>query len=235
MTVNFFVAIDFDGTVTDKDITDVVIQRFAKSGWEAAEERWEKGIIGSKECLSQQMSLIEAPISRLLDFVKDFAIDRTFPHFISFLKKCQIPHAIISDGFSMFANSILDKSGLKNIPVYANSLKEEDGRLRAIFPYSENGCASGTCKCKVAETLSSDVPLILIGDGRSDFCLADKAAFVFSKRKLSHYCKAGKIPHITFENFRQTERYLTTLMKQTSQYGMSRLSEIQLPLEIVKT
>lgn len=234
MTANFFVAIDFDGTVTDKDITDAVIQRFAKPGWEAAEERWEKGIIGSRECLSQQMSLIDASISRLLDFVKDFAIDKTFPGFVSFLRAHRIPHAIISDGFSLFANSILSQSGLKDIPIYANSLKEENGRLQAIFPYSGDGCVSGTCKCAVAETLSRDLPLILIGDGRSDFCLADKAAFVFSKRKLSHYCKAGKIPHIAFENFRQPEGYLTTLMKYSSHYGMSKLlSEIQLPLETV--
>lgn len=216
MIPKLFVAIDFDGTITAKDITDAVIQRFARPGWEAAEEDWEKGLIGSKKCLEIQMGLIDEPLSRLLDFVDNFAIDKTFLDFAAFLRKHNIPHAVVSDGFGEFSRRILRNAGLADIPVYANSLKEEGGKLKTFFPNSREGCHAGTCKCLVTDNIANNAPVILVGDGRSDFGLAGKATFVFSKGKLTDYCKANGITHHPFENFNDVERYMAVLLNHAS-------------------
>jgi 2-hydroxy-3-keto-5-methylthiopentenyl-1-phosphate phosphatase len=36
----------------------------------------------------------------------------------------------------------------------------------------------------------------LIGDGRSDFCVAREASFVFAKGRLADHCEAEGIPHM---------------------------------------
>jgi len=120
MERKFFVSIDFDGTIANFDITDLVIQKFAKDGWQEAEELWEKGIIGSKECLTIQISLIEEKLEYILDYLKNFSIDETFIEFTDFLKKNNIPFAIVSDGFKIFIKEMLKNAGLKDIPIYAN-------------------------------------------------------------------------------------------------------------------
>lgn len=210
---NPFISIDFDGTVTDSDITDAIIKEFAKPGWEEAERLWEEGVIGSRECLTMQMALIDAPIERFLEYIRGFAIDESFVGFIGFLKEFHIPFGIISDGFQVVIESLLADTGLHGIPVYANQLVEGDRGLNALFPYANKSCSSGMCKCKTAEGLSNGLPIIHIGDGRSDFCLAEKAAYVFSKRRLTDYCRTKGIPHSAFNNFKVIGRSLRILLE----------------------
>lgn len=216
MNPGFFVSIDFDGTIATHDITDEVIKKFAKPGWEEAEELWEKGLIGSRECLERQMSLIDASLDEVLDYVDNFSIDRYFTEFTNYLTHCNIPFAIISDGFHIFVKRLLENEGIKNVPVYANELVEENGKLKTVFPFSNKYCLSGTCKCAISEQFSNDIPVILIGDGKSDFCIADKADYVFSKGKLSAYCKIKNIPYHPFDNFKDLKRNIIKLKVNNS-------------------
>ncbi|HEX8949347.1 MAG TPA: MtnX-like HAD-IB family phosphatase [Dissulfurispiraceae bacterium] len=215
MEQNFFISIDFDGTVADRDITDAIIQEFAAPEWEEVEKLWEAGSIGSRECLSAQMSLIDLPLHTILAHAGKFAVNRSFIGFVDFLRKHEIPFCIISDGFRVVIERLLANAGLKGIPVYANTLSEENGRLKASFPYSRAQCSSGTCKCRIAGKLSRGLPVVHIGDGRSDFCIAEKAAYVFSKGKLTAHCKASGLAHTSFEHFRTVEKSLAILLAHT--------------------
>lgn len=212
---NLFISIDFDGTVTDSDITDAIIKEFAKPGWEEAERLWEKGSIGSRECLAMQIALIDTPIKRLLEYIRGFTINESFIGFLGFLKEFNIPFGIISDGFQIVIESLLADNGLYDVPVYANRLVESDKGLKTIFPYANKSCSSGICKCKIASKLSNGLPIIHIGDGQSDFCLAEKAAYVFSKRKLTDYCRTKGIPHSKFNNFKIIEKSMKMLLEYT--------------------
>lgn len=220
--MDYFVAIDFDGTVTDVDITDAVISEFAAPEWKISEELWECGIIGSQECLETQMSLIDASQGELLAYIEQFSIKASFSDFTAFLKGRKIPFAIISDGFRPFIERLLNKAGLKDIPVYANNLFNKAGKTATAFPYATPDCPSATCKCMVSERLGKSRPVILVGDGRSDFCIAEKAAFVFSKGRLTEYCIDRGIPHQQFSGFREVEKGIRNLLEglQPEQRGL---------------
>jgi hypothetical protein len=51
---------DFDGTISVEDITDALLVRFAKPGWEDIEQAWKRGEIGSRECMARQIALLDA-------------------------------------------------------------------------------------------------------------------------------------------------------------------------------
>lgn len=209
----FFVSVDFDGTVTDLDITDSVIKEFAVPGWEEIEVLWEDGEIGSRECLSRQMALINTPVRGLLEHVRSMSINESFISFVDFMRSSGIPFGIISDGFQIFIESLLIEAGLQGVPVYANQLIEGENGLKTFFPYTNPACPSGMCKCRTARDLSNLLPIIHIGDGRSDFCIADKAAYVFAKDKLAHYCVSKEIPHTAFSSFASVEDNLRALVQ----------------------
>src|SRR2546425_827163 len=39
---------DFDGTISLLDVTDTLLNRFGKPGWQELEDAWERGEIGSR-------------------------------------------------------------------------------------------------------------------------------------------------------------------------------------------
>ncbi len=210
------VAIDFDGTVTEVDVIDEILRSFAKPEWRAVEVLWERGIIGSRQCLEAQMAMVDRPLERILRLVDGFSIDPSFGRFCRFLRQNDIPFAIVSDGFQVFIERMLMNAGLNGIPVLANILKEEHGSLNILFPYTEQGCLSANCKCSAVSELSRDRGLIVIGDGRSDFCLASKAAHVYAKNKLSAYCHEREIPYTAFHNFSDIQNHLQTQGEKSS-------------------
>lgn len=209
MNPSFFLAIDFDGTIVAQDVTDSVIQRFSRPGWETPERLWTDGKIGSRECLSTQISLLSASIKEILCYLDDMRVDPTFPAFVNFLRDASIPFAIISDGFHEFIERLLENSSLDEMPlVVANRISETKSGLEAIFPNYREPCSSGTCKCAAAAELGDGLPVILIGDGRSDFCLAQKAIYVLSKGKLSNFCSDNSIPGQPFKDFSDATRII---------------------------
>ena len=59
------------------------------------------------------------------------------------------------------------------------------------------------CKCAVADYVSKKVggPVVLIGDGKSDACLALHADIVFAKSSLIKHCEKNNVKHHTFNTF----------------------------------
>ena len=47
--------------------------------------------------------------------------------------------------------------------------------------------------------------VIYIGDGVSDFCVANKADILYAKSKLSDYCKNKGINYIPYETFKDVD------------------------------
>ncbi|MBF0565253.1 MAG: MtnX-like HAD-IB family phosphatase [Nitrospirae bacterium] len=209
MEKGFFVSIDFDGTVTYADVTDAILKAFAGPGWEEIEDAWQKGLIGSGRCLTGQMALVDATGDELLDFVDSFELRPGFTDFLGTLKALSIPFGIVSDGFEVVIRRILSKTGFDDVPVYANGLTTVKGRMVPVFPNSARGCPSGTCKCKVVDKSGAGLPVIHIGDGRSDFCVAQKASLVFCRGALLSHCESSGILHHPFNDFFDIAKALT--------------------------
>ncbi|HEY0122755.1 MAG TPA: MtnX-like HAD-IB family phosphatase [Rhizobium sp.] len=195
---------DFDGTISIEDATDMVLSRFAGPEWEDIERQWKQGLMGSGECMRRQIALVEASRKDLDALLDTMSIDPGFEEFLSYCRGTDLPVTIVSDGVDYFIRHILARHGIDDIPIVANVLTccFADGRESySLFPSpTASGCMSGSgvCKCRVVK--SSDLQ-IYIGDGRSDFCVADKVDLVFAKAKLIGYCEDRDIPYVAFETF----------------------------------
>jgi 2-hydroxy-3-keto-5-methylthiopentenyl-1-phosphate phosphatase len=91
------------------------------------------------------------------------------------------------------------------MPIYANKLHFKPNGVSISYPFRNPDCkaGNGVCKCKIAEELSANVggPVILVGDGKSDYCLAKHADIVFAKGKLITHCEQENIPFHRFQTF----------------------------------
>lgn len=196
--------IDFDGTLSVGDTVDAMLERFADDRWEDLEDEWLKGNITAIECMKQQLDLVEADQVTLENFFRGIQLDASFIPFHKYISHFS-KVAIVSDGLDHAIDVATHNADIPAMPIYANKLTFKPNGVSISYPYRNPDCkaGNGVCKCQIAEQLSADVggPVVLIGDGKSDYCLAKYADVVFAKGKLITHCEQENIPFMRFQTF----------------------------------
>ena len=199
-SVEVRVFLDFDGTVSQVDVVDAILESFADPGWRRIEEEWRVGHIGSRECLRAQMSLVcasERDMNALLDRIE---LDDGFVDVLQTCARHAVPLHILSDGFDYCIERILGRHRrelgalLSDVGISASHLEPHGDRAwRANFPFFAEGCAHGCATCKPAAMrvlrAGGSEPAVFVGDGLSDRYAARAADMVFAKNALADYCK----------------------------------------------
>jgi 2-hydroxy-3-keto-5-methylthiopentenyl-1-phosphate phosphatase len=205
--MRFHFAVDFDGTVSLIDTTDHLLERFAAKEWLDVEKEWVAGKIGSRECLARQAALLDAGAEDIASTLAAADIDPEFPAFVRLVQGLGASIEIVSDGFDRCIQPILARENL-NIALTSNRLVPVgDRHWRAEFPHSSDICPamSGVCKCR---TLSGERFTVMIGDGRSDFCIAGQADFVLAKGKLAEHCEERGYAFLPISGFADVINWL---------------------------
>ncbi len=200
--MNCHVYVDFDGTIMLCDTTDYLFDRFALPEWRVVEEEWACGRIGSRECMARQVALLRVTKSELAAAVSELEIDPGFAAFLSMLRQRGIGATVVSDGLDMVIDLTLQRYGL-DVPYFANRLVQAgNDTWRLEFPHVRDDCAAGSGHCKCARTEDHRRALgVVVGDGRSDFCIAGRADLVLAKSALIRECEANGLPHLPFRDF----------------------------------
>ncbi len=214
-TIHFF--LDFDGTIAASDVVDLVLEKYADKKWKEIEKEWSAGKIGSRECLSRQISLIKANPDDLKNIAYGVSLD---PYFLYFLKKAEelgVLVTIVSDGFDILIEQVLKKNFekhstlLKALPIFSNKLVRDGEGFKAVFatePVCEHGCAN--CKAKVIKKSTSfDDHVFFVGDGLSDRYAAETVHLTFAKGKLLDYCKSKNLDAIAYQDFKKITEWLS--------------------------
>lgn len=199
--------IDFDGTITKTDTTDRLLEQFAQGDFNQIEQDWLCGRISSKECMQTQYDMIQGLESEIRYELEHVEID---PGFIDFCRLMQNKAnlIIVSDGIDYPIEYLLKKHGLL-LPYYANHFSFLKEGVAISFPFEVKQCKSkcGLCKCHIfhEQQFNDSRKSILIGNGKSDVCLAHQVDFVFAKEYLLTYCQQHQIKHFGFTNFGDLE------------------------------
>jgi 2-hydroxy-3-keto-5-methylthiopentenyl-1-phosphate phosphatase len=217
--VKCHVFVDFDGTIVPCDATDFLFERFAHPAWREVEAEWQAGQIGSRECMTRQVALLRAAPESLLGALSTIKVD---PGFATFVRECErngVGMTVVSDGFDFVIERVLANAGHRNIGFNANHLEPSgEGRWRVTFPHARSDCRAlaGNCKCSFTFPHSSSVKVV-IGDGRSDFCIAGEADLVFAKGTLLELCRTNGTAHYAFDDFFSVTKQLSSWLR--SNYG----------------
>lgn len=210
------VLVDFDGTIATDDTTDRLLERFAEPGWQAIEDEWKAGLIGSRECMVRQIALVRATPEEYADFVSGIEIDPAFPGFVALCRSRGLEVTVVSDGLDRTVGAVLARHGL-DLPFRANQLEWLGGdRWRLLFPHGRADCRSlaGNCKCQFAVAPSGTIRVV-VGDGRSDFCVAREAELVLAKRALADHAAETGLPHFPIQSFTEATTLFAAWLDET--------------------
>ena len=211
---------DFDGTITQLDVTDQILTQLAHPSWREIEQEWMMGLIGSRECLERQIALVDAPAGELHSVIDSVALDAEFKPFCQFARKKRLPVYIVSDGFDYVIRRVLKRAGVERyfrsgVSLFASALRQEGRRLVPSFPHSPEPCAHGCATCKAAlirRLRQGRQPVIFVGDGMSDRFAVELADVVFAKRHLLAYCRENGIVCHPFETFKEVHATLERML-----------------------
>jgi 2,3-diketo-5-methylthio-1-phosphopentane phosphatase len=195
------VLLDFDGTVAPDDPTDRLLERFADPAWRDIEAAWQAGRISSRECMGSQAALLRATPRELDAAIRTIEVDPGFRGFLSLCRRHGVGVTIVSDGFDRVVRNVLQRAQL-SIPFFANRLDWQGGdRWRLGFPHARSDCPSDGANCKCSHRSRRSERCVVVGDGRSDFCMAAAADYVISKGSLTQFCRRRGLPHAPFDTF----------------------------------
>nr|WP_316628316.1 HAD-IB family phosphatase [uncultured Brevundimonas sp.] len=211
---------DFDGTISDRDATDSLLQAFGRPGWTDLENAWEQGQIGSKACMTGQIALLDMTDRAFDQALSAIQVDSAFPAFVRAAQGFGAPISIVSDGLDLAIERILAPLNLGALPVMANQMEQVSAnRWRLNTPWSSAACVkdSANCKCaRLAEARRTANRILYIGDSTSDFCVSGKADFVLAKRRLIDHCRANAIPHAPIDDFTDALALLPEILSRPS-------------------
>jgi 2,3-diketo-5-methylthio-1-phosphopentane phosphatase len=234
-TITPVVYVDFDGTITLKDIGDELFKHFSVF------EPYHKNLLTGELAINEYWKILcrnirnDVGFKEIEEYAENCLIDLYFLKFVDFCSLNGIKVNILSDGFDAYIQPLLKKYDLDWITVYSNNLlKREEGFIPYFPNASEScGCLCASCKRNVLLTsVATDDTVVFIGDGISDYCVAEHSDIVFAKKKLASYCNEKRIPHYPYKTFFDVIRifeklFATNSFKKRRQAELSRQRAFQ--------
>ena len=199
------VVVDFDGTVTERAVSYMLLEKYGRPGWRELDQRYAAGELTAREVIAAQFAMIDATDEQIADFARQHVKLRAgFPEFVSHLRGLGYPVAIASEGLDIYIDPVLDENLVDYVNLFYNEAsRDAEGRLVPHYPHADMDCDDcGNCKSALVKALQADGNyVVFIGNGRTDYCPAKYANIVFACDMLASKLQEEGRPFILFDDF----------------------------------
>jgi 2-hydroxy-3-keto-5-methylthiopentenyl-1-phosphate phosphatase len=188
--------LDWDGTVTERDTLDLVLERFADPEvYERLEAELEAGRLTLNEVIAAEFAMVTAPLDEVLAHVLEQA--RVRPGFAE-LARARHP-LVVSSGFHELIEPVLQREGvLDAVELRANRVDARPDGWRVHFRVAETCEVCGE-PCKRADLPAGEV--VYAGDGHSDYCASLAAERVFATGGLARWLEGRGVAFAPLTDF----------------------------------
>ena len=204
---------DFDGTITEKDVSFFLLDAFAQGDWRQLLQEYKEHKISVAYFNTKAFSMVKADEETLLGAIRDKAKIRAgFQELIAYCSRRDFRLVIVSNGLDFYIKAILKDIGLENLEVHAAQTQfyPEGLVVKYIRPdgkQSDNGLKETYIKL----FLSQGYRVIYIGNGDSDVFPAKYAHQVFARSQLLTYCRENNLRCKPFNDLTDIIRALDPL------------------------
>ena len=202
-TMKILIQCDFDGTVTEDDISFMLLDTFAKGDWRAINKQYSDGIITVGEFNERAFGLVRAGKKVMLNYLNDKVKIR--PGFQKFVEICQekgIRLVIVSNGLDFYIKKVLEDMGLLNLEYHAAETRFHANVLKVRYIGPDNSVVDSGYKEKyLNHFLSEGYYVVYIGNGTSDLLPARGAHQIFATESLLEHCQSSGVTCIPFNSF----------------------------------
>ncbi len=201
--------LDFDGTITMRDSSELVLRRFADERWLIYDDMMDRGEIGLEDCMKLQFALVhERPESIIAYLENNVEAREGLSDFLHFVGKGGGDICIVSAGLDFFIEHFMKTNfGEFELKKTTGKAVWNDGAIRFTFPSIKNPGALDFKQDAVLEARKRHDKVIYIGDGSSDYNAARSSDHTYAVKgsRLAAMCSRESLPHSTFSRFSELE------------------------------
>jgi 2-hydroxy-3-keto-5-methylthiopentenyl-1-phosphate phosphatase len=207
---------DFDGTVTEEDVSFLLLEHFAEGDWRAILRDYQAGRIPVGAFNTQAFAMVKADKQTLVDFVLKNEEVRVRPGFTELVGYCSgrgIKFVIVSNGVDFYIEAILVAMGIKGIEVFAAKSRFKSGGMGVAYIGRDGQrLEAGFKEAHVGRLREAGYDVIYVGNGMSDIYPARLSRHVFATGDLLERCRGEKLVCLPFNDFRDVLNGLKALL-----------------------
>lgn len=160
--------VDFDGTITDRDLLDDVAQTFGDERvYREVDEGLDRRSMTLHDVLRREFEPVRAPLGEVVEWVLEHAQVR--PGFHELVERARAEGwnlVIVSSGFQELIQPVLEREGLADVPLVSNRVEPHADGWRVHFrDDDECGTCGEPCKRATVEKLADGGEVVYVGDG----------------------------------------------------------------------
>ena len=204
---------DFDGTITEKDVSFLVLDAFANGNWRQLLADYRDGKISVGHFNTTAFAMVKADRQTLVEFVQHKAEIRAgFHELLDYCQKNEFRFVIVSNGLDFYIDTILRDIGVENIEVFAAQTRFDPRGIEVRYIGPDGSELQDAFKESYVRLFLKDgYRVIYLGDGVSDIRPASLAHRVFARGNLLTRCSETNLKCIPFADLNDVVRGLEFL------------------------
>ncbi|MFH1775453.1 MAG: MtnX-like HAD-IB family phosphatase [Chloroflexota bacterium] len=192
---------DFDGTITEKDVSFLLLDAFADGNWRQMLTQYREGQISVNYFNTRAFAMIKADKQTLIDFMKPLVRIRPgFHELLAYCRRQNFRFVIVSNGQDFYIDEILAGLGEKDMEIFA-ARTEFDGHVKAQYIGPDGRpLQDGFKEAYTRLFIEQGYRIIYIGNGLSDVPPARLSHRIFATDEMLDCLKKTDLSYEPFNN-----------------------------------
>jgi 2-hydroxy-3-keto-5-methylthiopentenyl-1-phosphate phosphatase len=188
--------LDWDGTVTERDTLDLMLQEFGDPEiYERVESDLDAGRMTLNDVIAAEFATVTVPLDEAVAFIVERT--RVRPGFAELARRHH--PLVVSSGFHELIEPVLEREGvLGRVELRANRVEARPDGWRVHFRVAEI-CDECGEPCKRGDLPQGHV--VFAGDSHSDYCASLAADRVFALGRLARWLERRGVRHEPLTDF----------------------------------
>lgn len=190
-TPKTLVQCDFDGTVTEEDVSFMMLDAFADGDWRKLFQEYQEGKITVGRFNTEAFAMVKADRESLLEAVMDrVKIRPGFHELVACCRRKGFRFIIVSNGLDFYIDEILRDIGMADIEVFSAKTSFHTEGLKVQYIGPDGIQLDSDFKLSYTKLyLDQGYRIIYAGNGDSDYEPAKQCHHIFATGALLEQCR----------------------------------------------
>jgi len=204
---------DFDGTITEEDVSFLMLDAFAGGNWRQMFQEYQEGKISVGHFNTKAFSMVKADKESLLGIARGkVRIRPGFHELVACCRRKGFRFVIVSNGLDFYIDEILKNIRMADLEVFAARTRFCPEGIKVQYIGPDGSYLDSDFKLAYIDSfLNEGYRIIYVGNGSSDVPPARKSQHIFATGALLSHCRELNLGCTPFNDLNEVTGVLESL------------------------